>query len=376
VPSTPLETADETIEFWSAVMNPRQSRFGPLSIVATLMALSIATAVPVAADDAETCIDQLDSRDANCSRAITSGKFKGHDLAMLYLRRAAYYYRQGNHDRAVADLTEAIQADTTFAVLYFDRGTVWQAKNDYDLAIADLTEAIRLQPRFTLAYIARGSMWQATGHYDDAVADPTVAVEIAPRIVNAYTNLGDAYRARGNIDRAVAAYNEAIRLDPKFGRASIIIGGPLARVVNGADPVAYAYYNRGRFFLYSGSPSRAQADLKRANELDPKYAYTALWLDIAERRGNISRDLADRSKQLDMESWPAAVVRLFLGELSPAETLAAADDDNPDRKQAQVCQANFYTGELALIGGERREAIRLFQLAATECPHRFIEWKS
>jgi hypothetical protein len=81
--------------------------------VATLIALSIAIAVPVAADDAETCIDQPNGRDISCSRAITSGWFKGHDLAMLYLRRAAFYYRQGNHDRAVADLTEAIQVDST-----------------------------------------------------------------------------------------------------------------------------------------------------------------------------------------------------------------------------------------------------------------------
>lgn len=357
-------------------MNPRQSRFGPISLVATLIALSIATAVPVAADDGETCLDELDGRDITCSRAITSGRFEGHNLAMLYLRRSAYYYRQGNYDRAIADLTEAIRVDSTFAALYFDRGTIWQANGNYDLAIADLTEAIRLQPKFTLAYIARGSMWQATGHYDAALADATVAVELAPRIVNAFTNLGDAYQAKGNTDRAIAAYNEAIRLDPKFGGTSIIIGAPPARLVNGAHPIAYVYYNRGRLFLYSGSPSKAEADLKRANELDPKCGYTALWLDIAERRGNISRDLAQRSKRLDMNSWPAPVVRLFLGELSPAETLAAAHDDNPDRKQAQVCQANFYTGELALMEGEKHEASRLFQLAATECPHRFIEWEA
>jgi lipoprotein NlpI len=77
-----------------------------------------------------------------------------------------------------------------------------------------------------------------------------------------------------------------------------------------------------------------------------------------------------------MKSWPAPVVRLFLGELNPAETLAAADDDNPDRKQEHVCEANFYTGELALTEGEKREAIRLFQLAVSECSHNFIEWEA
>ena len=48
-----------------------------------------------------------------------------------------------------------------------------------------------------------------------------------------------------------------------------------------------------------------------------------------------------------MPTWPAPVVRLFLGYLSPAETLAAAEDKDPNTKQGQVCEANFYSGELA-----------------------------
>jgi hypothetical protein len=36
------------------------------------------------------------------------------------------------------------------------------------------------------------------------------------------------------------------------------------------------------------------------------------------------------------------VIRLFLGQLTPAAMLAAADDPNPAIKKKQVCKANFY----------------------------------
>jgi hypothetical protein len=62
-----------------------------------------------------------------------------------------------------------------------------------------------------------------------------------------------------------------------------------------------------------------------------------------------------------MTAWPAPVVRLFLGQMTLAVVLAAADDPNPTEKKFQVCQANFYSGELALRTA-KDEAARLFRL--------------
>jgi lipoprotein NlpI len=70
------------------------------------------------------------------------------------------------------------------------------------------------------------------------------------------------------------------------------------------------------------------------------------------------------------------VVRLFLGELRPTEALAAADDKDPKTKQAQVCEANFYSGELALLKGTKDEAIPLLRLSASDCPKDSVEWEA
>jgi lipoprotein NlpI len=66
------------------------------------------------------------------------------------------------------------------------------------------------------------------------------------------------------------------------------------------------------------------------------------------------------------------VIRLFAGEVKP-EAVAAAADADPTTKEAHACEASFYSGQFALIQGNRDEAVKLFQAAAKECPRGFIE---
>src|SRR5215472_13336429 len=69
-----------------------------------------------------------------------------------------------------------------------------------------------------------------------------------------------------------------------------------------------------------------------------------------------------------MTKWPAPVIRLFLGQLTPEAVLAAANESDVKSKQDRVCDANFYSGELALQQGQKDSAARLFRLASADCP--------
>jgi lipoprotein NlpI len=128
--------------------------------------------------------------------------------------------------------------------------------------------------------------------------------------------------------------------------------------------------------LYAGSVDKALADLNQANALAPKDAYAALWLNIVSQRNNLPSRLPQTSSQLDMTAWPAPVVRLFMGQMTSDALLTAADDPNVTTKTGQVCEANFYTGELSLMKEAKDEAIRLFRLAASDCPRDFTEWNA
>ena len=77
-----------------------------------------------------------------------------------------------------------------------------------------------------------------------------------------------------------------------------------------------------------------------------------------------------------MSKWPAPVLRMFLGETAPEAVLAAADDANPRVQKGQLCEANFFTGELALQRGSKEEAARLFNVVVADCPKNFIEWSA
>jgi lipoprotein NlpI len=77
-----------------------------------------------------------------------------------------------------------------------------------------------------------------------------------------------------------------------------------------------------------------------------------------------------------MTKWPAPIIRLFLGQLKPEAVLLAAADSDAHTKKGQVCEANFYSGELMLQQGNKDDATRLFRLAVADCPKRFVEWEA
>ena len=86
----------------------------------------------------------------------------------------------------------------------------------------------------------------------------------------------------------------------------------------------------------------------------PPTPISLLLLDIVGRRSKLPSRLNEMSDKLDMTAWPAPVIRLYLAQLTPEAALAAADDPDPPIKRGRVCEANFYTGELALSASQGR----------------------
>jgi len=261
-------------------------------------------------------------------------------------------------DRSIAACTRIIQGrgETAkdSAIAHHQRGLAYRSKGNFDRAIADFSEAIRLDPNYAEAYYLRGVTYGNKGDLDRAIADYSEAIRLDPKLAAAYNNRGNAYKNKGDLDRAIADYSEAIRLDPKD------LSG---------------YLSRGRANLYTGALATALADFNQASALDPKDAYAALWHDIANKRGNLPSRLADAVAQIDLTQWPAPVIRLYLGQMTPEAVLAAADNPDADPKNGRICEANFYTGERDLQQGKKDDAIRLFRLAAASCPKGFVEYE-
>jgi lipoprotein NlpI len=261
-----------------------------------------------------------------------------------------------DNDAAIAGCTRVIDDSKVkakgHASAYYNRGNAYAAKGDSAAAIADYDEALKLEPKNARALTNRGTAHGEKGDSEAALADFDAAIKTDPRLGSAYFNRANALAAKGETDRAVADYTAAIRYD--------------RRNVN-------AYIARGALYLAGGAAAKARADMALAARLERRNAYAVLWQDIAERRAKQRGVLARGARGLDMKAWPAPVIRLFTGEIKQDAVLSAADNADPALKQAHTCEANFYGGQYALIEGQPDDAVKLFEAAAKDCPHGFLE---
>src|SRR5262249_29869519 len=76
-----------------------------------------------------------------------------------------------DHDRAIEDLTNAIELDSKSPAAWANRGAVRANKGDYDPAIADLTKALELDPEYAVAWANRGNAKHEKGDLEGAIAD-------------------------------------------------------------------------------------------------------------------------------------------------------------------------------------------------------------
>jgi tetratricopeptide (TPR) repeat protein len=363
----------------------------PFAGLATLFILS----TPLLADsqgDLEQCkfvgeTSKADQSVAACDRVLGDSKVSGPSRAVAFSNRCGWWWAKKDPDRALSDCNEAIRIDRTYAVAYVNRGNAYLNKADFERAFGDFNEAIRLDPKNAWAYTARGSLYKNKGDFDHALADLNESIRLDPNYGLAFFFRGDLYKRKGDFEHALADLNDSIRLDPNYalayftrGSVSYSMGNNVAALTDFSKSIQFApdeaaaYFNRGvAYFFIGGRIADAEADFRKAVALNPKDAYAALWLDLAERRNNVPSHMAEAAKQLDMTVWPAAIIHHFLGDLNVTQTLEAAFDSDPKTKLGQTCEANFYSGEFALLRKDRKEAQRLLRLAANDCPRGFIE---
>src|SRR5262245_43440118 len=65
------------------------------------------------------------------------------DCSEAYINRGIAYGAKGDNDRAIADLSKAIEINPKYAAAYYNRGAAYRAKGDNDRAIADYSSAER-----------------------------------------------------------------------------------------------------------------------------------------------------------------------------------------------------------------------------------------
>ena len=261
--------------------------------------------------------------------------------------RGVSAFRNGDHDKAIADYSKAIRLDRKYADAYHDRGLVYGNKGNHDKAIVDFSKAIRLNPEDADGFHDRGVAYEHRGEFDKAIADYTEAIRLDPKCASRYYSRGVAYGWNGKYSKAIADYTKAVRLDPKY---------------------ALAYHDRGIAYEQNGKYDKAIADFTEAIRLDPKHARTYYSRGVVyEKKGEKAKAKKDFAQAKKLRYTPAMTV-LFLhgwqstpGGVKPTylkekghEVLNPALPDDDFDAAVRIAQAEFDLHRPDVVVGSSR----------------------
>ena len=101
------------------------------------------------ADDRDVCLQRDGAQSINsCGRIIATGQLTGKDLATIYVLRASAYRSNQQYDRAISDITRAIELLTAtaskdvVASAYVTRAAIYGLSGDPTKALTDYQQAL------------------------------------------------------------------------------------------------------------------------------------------------------------------------------------------------------------------------------------------
>lgn len=136
-----------------------------------------------------------------------------------------------------------------------------------------------------------------------------------------------------------------------------------------------ARFLRGLAAELEGDDQAALTDFDATAAREPHHFGAQLWRHVAAASlgGNRAAELrAYLAGAKLLGAWPRALAELYLGEATPAQTLALAGQQSGDARMEAICAAEYHIGRAAYLAGKAAEANAHFRAAlATGAGHVF-----
>jgi Tfp pilus assembly protein PilF len=130
------------------------------------------------------------------------------------VERGYVYLRKRALDKAIADVSKAIEIDPTRAGAHRVRGFALADQKHWNEAISDFNKALKLNAADTSALEGRARTYSEMGDQDHAIADFNAILE-RWNLPYLFTSRGYAYSKKGDYDRAIADFREGVKLMPE-----------------------------------------------------------------------------------------------------------------------------------------------------------------
>ncbi len=213
------------------------------SICSTVL-LSPATATESATTDKERGCKLVESCQFKESIGFLDAAIKANPSdAVLYQKRGFAQFviammnggstKQKMCEKAIADLTKAIQLAPGDSVAHFQRSQCYKELGQLEKALNDINKSIELQPGVG-AYGERAAIFTARKKYDQALLDCYKAIAMLEAqdksqslaAGSSHTQAGDILSEQGNNQKACAEYDKAIAVLTKVKADPMILALP------------------------------------------------------------------------------------------------------------------------------------------------------
>lgn len=206
-----------------------------------------------------------------------------HAAADLY-QNAAALFRQGQYERALAALDEALKLDPKLVQALTLRARVAMAANRFDLAKSSLSQAVELEPKAAYNHFLLGFCYYVDNDFKNALPPLEQARELKPDDARTHFYLALTLEALARIDEAIASYEQSLKLEKdrgaaladtlvayarllftlgRYGESELLIDRALAAAPDSRD----AHYEKGRLLFERRAYAEAIIHGKKALEL-------------------------------------------------------------------------------------------------------------
>lgn len=170
--------------------------------------------------------------------------------AKAWLMRGMAHKEQGEKERAIKAIKEAIMLDPDYYEAFVEAG-ILSLEMKSPLTVDYLTHAINLRPNKVDARYALAMYYQEKGMLNEAIQEYYTMISIDKNFVHAHFNLGYIHLVELQLyDQAIGHFNTAIQINPRF---------------------AEAWYNRGYCFELKGDVENARRNYQEALSLKTNY---------------------------------------------------------------------------------------------------------
>lgn len=148
-------------------------------------------------------------------RVLQQTEWVGGDTAQRRLQLAHWYRRQGNADRAVAQLERGLRGSPRSALLLRTLGEIQVEGGEFEAGLASAEGSLAQDEGDPRAHLVAGTALSRLGRYPEAIVHLKAAIARDGGLAQAHASLGNALLETDRVEDAVRHYSIALHLQPE-----------------------------------------------------------------------------------------------------------------------------------------------------------------